>query len=129
MAIQRMDNVLIPIDDLEAAKAFFVELGMELEGEATLEGPSVDRLVVLDGVRSDIAMMRTPDDHGRIEDRREVARAGEMTSLIWDASAAWADSRGWTDCPWERSTQRGHVSADRDVSRSSAGQMRDERPG
>jgi catechol 2,3-dioxygenase-like lactoylglutathione lyase family enzyme len=67
MTIQRMDNVLIVVDDLEAAKAFFVELGMELEGQATVEGPSVDRLVGLDGVRSDIAMMRTPDGHGRIE--------------------------------------------------------------
>jgi catechol 2,3-dioxygenase-like lactoylglutathione lyase family enzyme len=67
MTIQRMDNVLIVVDDLEAAKAFFVELGMELEGQATVEGPSVDRLVGLDGVRSEIAMMRTPDGHGRIE--------------------------------------------------------------
>jgi catechol 2,3-dioxygenase-like lactoylglutathione lyase family enzyme len=67
MTIQRMDNVLIVVDDLEAAKAFFAELGMELEGQATVEGPSVDRLVGLDGVRSDIAMMRTPDGHGRIE--------------------------------------------------------------
>jgi catechol 2,3-dioxygenase-like lactoylglutathione lyase family enzyme len=67
MTIQRMDNVLVVVDDLEAAKAFFVELGMELEGQATVEGPSVDRLVGLDGVRSEIAMMRTPDGHGRIE--------------------------------------------------------------
>jgi catechol 2,3-dioxygenase-like lactoylglutathione lyase family enzyme len=67
MTIQRMDNVLIVVDDLEAAKAFFVELGMELEGQATVEGPSVDRLVGLDGVRSEIAMMRTADGHGRIE--------------------------------------------------------------
>jgi catechol 2,3-dioxygenase-like lactoylglutathione lyase family enzyme len=67
MTIQRMDNVLVVVDDLEAAKAFFVQLGMELEGEATVEGPWVDRVVGLDGVRSDIAMMRTPDGHGRIE--------------------------------------------------------------
>jgi catechol 2,3-dioxygenase-like lactoylglutathione lyase family enzyme len=67
MTILRMDNVLVVVDDLEAAKAFFVELGMELEGQATVEGPSVDRVVGLDGVRSDIAMMRTPDGHGRIE--------------------------------------------------------------
>jgi catechol 2,3-dioxygenase-like lactoylglutathione lyase family enzyme len=67
MTIQRMDNVLIVVDDLEAAKAFFVELGMELEGQATVEGPWVDRVVGLDGVRSDIAMMRTPDGYGRIE--------------------------------------------------------------
>ena len=67
MTTVRMDNVLIVVDDLEAAKAFFVELGMELEGQATVEGPSVDRMVGLDGVRSDIAMMRTPDGHGRVE--------------------------------------------------------------
>jgi|SRR5919109_4202700 catechol 2,3-dioxygenase-like lactoylglutathione lyase family enzyme len=67
MTIQRMDNILIVVDDLETAKAFFVELGMELEGQATVEGPSVDRLVGLDGVRSEIAMMRTPDGRGRIE--------------------------------------------------------------
>jgi catechol 2,3-dioxygenase-like lactoylglutathione lyase family enzyme len=63
----RMDNVLIVVEDLEAAKAFFVELGMELEGEATVEGPLVDRLVGLENVRSTVAMMRTPDGHGRIE--------------------------------------------------------------
>ena len=67
MTIQRMDHVSVVVDDLEAAKAFFVELGMELEGQATVEGPSVDRMVGLDGVRSDIAMMRTPDGHGRLE--------------------------------------------------------------
>ena len=62
-----MDNVLIVVDDLEAAKAFFAELGMELEGETQVEGPSVDSTVGLDGVRADIAMMRTPDGHGRVE--------------------------------------------------------------
>jgi catechol 2,3-dioxygenase-like lactoylglutathione lyase family enzyme len=67
MTIQRMDNVLIVVDDLEAAKAFFAELGMELEGEATNEGPWVDSVVGLDGVRSDLAMMRTPDGDGRVE--------------------------------------------------------------
>jgi catechol 2,3-dioxygenase-like lactoylglutathione lyase family enzyme len=67
MALQRMDNVLIVVDDLEAAKAFFAELGMELEGEATNEGRSVDLVVGLDGVRCDIAMMRAPDGHGRVE--------------------------------------------------------------
>jgi catechol 2,3-dioxygenase-like lactoylglutathione lyase family enzyme len=67
MTLQRMDNVLIVVDDLEAAKAFFAELGMELEGEATNEGPSVDQVVGLNGVRCDIAMMRTPDGHGRVE--------------------------------------------------------------
>jgi catechol 2,3-dioxygenase-like lactoylglutathione lyase family enzyme len=62
-----MDNVLIVVDDLEAAKAFFVELGMELEGETTVEGPSVDRLIGLQNVRATLALMRTPDGHGRIE--------------------------------------------------------------
>jgi catechol 2,3-dioxygenase-like lactoylglutathione lyase family enzyme len=65
--IERMDNVGIVVDDLPAAIDFFVELGLELEGEATVEGPLVDRLVGLDGVRSDIAMLRSPDGHGRIE--------------------------------------------------------------
>ena len=63
----QMHNVLIVVEDLEAAKAFFAELGMELEGEATNEGPWVDRIIALDGVRADIAMMRTPDGHGRLE--------------------------------------------------------------
>ena len=67
MTLQRMDNVLIVVDDLEAAKAFFVELGMELEGETTVEGPWVDRSVGLENVRCEIAMMRTPDGHGRLE--------------------------------------------------------------
>ncbi len=67
MTLKRMDNVLIVVDDLGAVKAFFVELGMELEGETTVEGPSVDRLVGLQNVRATIALMRTPDGHGRIE--------------------------------------------------------------
>ena len=67
MTLQRMDNVLIVVDDLEAAKAFFAELGMDLEGEATNEGPWVDSTVGLNNVRADIAMMRTPDGHGRLE--------------------------------------------------------------
>jgi catechol 2,3-dioxygenase-like lactoylglutathione lyase family enzyme len=67
MTIQRMDHMGVVDDDLEAAIAFFVELGMELEGEAPIEGRWVDRVVGLDGVRVDIAMMRTPDGHGRLE--------------------------------------------------------------
>src|SRR4051812_43714224 len=67
MTIQRMDHVSVVVDDLEAAKSFFVELGLELEGEAPIEGPWVDRVNGLDGVRVDIAMMRTPDGHGRLE--------------------------------------------------------------
>ena len=67
MTILRMDNVGIVVDDLKAAIAFFVELGLELEGETTVEGQWVDRIVGLDGVRNDIAMMRTPDGNGRLE--------------------------------------------------------------
>ncbi|WP_412734699.1 VOC family protein [Krasilnikovia sp. MM14-A1259] len=67
MTIQRMDNVGIVVDDLDAAVAFFTELGMELEGTAQIEGGFADRTVGLDGVRSDIAMMRTPDGHGKLE--------------------------------------------------------------
>lgn len=67
MTLQRMDNVLIVVNDLEAAKAFFFELGMELEGETTVEGPWVDRLIGLQNVHATIAMMRTPDGNGRIE--------------------------------------------------------------
>lgn len=62
-----MDNVLIVVDDLEAAKAFFLQLGFELEGETTVEGSSVDRLIGLQDVRATLAFMRTPDGHGRIE--------------------------------------------------------------
>lgn len=62
-----MDNILIVVEDLEAAKEFFIELGMELEGETTVEGPWVDRIVGLENVRSEIAMLRTPDGYGRIE--------------------------------------------------------------
>lgn len=62
-----MDNVLIVVDDLEATKAFFLELGLELEGETTVEGPTVDRLIDLQNVRATLALLRTPDGHGHIE--------------------------------------------------------------
>ena len=67
MAIQRMDNVGIVVEDLDAAIAFFTELGMELDGKAQIEGLWADRTVGLDGVSSDIAMMRTPDGHSKLE--------------------------------------------------------------
>ena len=76
MTLKRMDNVLIVVEDLEAAIAFFAELGMELMGQAPQEGPWVDGIVGLDGVRVDIAMMQTPDGHGRIElDKYHTPRA------------------------------------------------------
>ena len=63
----RMDNILINVEDMEAAKEFFTELGMELEGETTVEGPWAGQVIGLDDVRADIAMMRTPDGHGKVE--------------------------------------------------------------
>jgi catechol 2,3-dioxygenase-like lactoylglutathione lyase family enzyme len=63
----RMDNVLINVEDMDAAKAFFTELGMEVEGETTVEGPWAGQVIGLDDVRADITMMRTPDGHGKIE--------------------------------------------------------------
>src|SRR5688572_2560625 len=67
MAIQRMDNVLIVVDDLDAAISFFVELGMELEGKGPIEGRWVERIIGIDDVRQDVAMLRTQDGNGRIE--------------------------------------------------------------
>jgi catechol 2,3-dioxygenase-like lactoylglutathione lyase family enzyme len=67
VAIQRMDNVLIVVDDLDAVISFFVELGMELENKGPIEGRWVERVIGIDDVRQDIAMLRTPDGHGRIE--------------------------------------------------------------
>ena len=67
MAIQRMDNVLIVVEDLDAVIAFFVELGMELEGKGPLEWRGAERVIGLDDVRQDIAMLRVPNGHGRVE--------------------------------------------------------------
>src|SRR5882672_5022361 len=67
MTLKRMDNVLIVVDDLEAAKAFFIELGLELEGEQTVEGPLVGALIGLKDVRATLAMLRPPDGHGGVE--------------------------------------------------------------
>ncbi|HEV8003990.1 MAG TPA: VOC family protein [Planctomycetaceae bacterium] len=64
MTLKRMDNVLIVVDDLEAVKAFFVELGLKLEGEQAVEGPLVGKLIGLQDVRATLAMMRTPDGQG-----------------------------------------------------------------
>jgi catechol 2,3-dioxygenase-like lactoylglutathione lyase family enzyme len=64
MTVKRMDNVLIVVDDLEAVKAFFLELGLTLEGETTVEGPLVGGLIGLKDVRATLAMLRTPDGQG-----------------------------------------------------------------
>ncbi|MFB9235485.1 VOC family protein [Plantactinospora siamensis] len=67
MTIQRMDNVAIVVDDLDAAVAFFTELGMELEGRMSIEGSWAERVVGLTDMRSEIAMMRIPDAPGKLE--------------------------------------------------------------
>src|SRR4030095_15049496 len=67
MTIKRMDNVLIVVEDLEAVKAFFIELGLELEGETTVEGPFGGRLLGLGDGRATLAMLRSPDGHGGVE--------------------------------------------------------------
>jgi len=67
MTIQRMEHVGIVVDDLAAATEFFVELDLVLQGEGPVEGRSVDRVVGLEGVRADIAIMQTPDGKGRVE--------------------------------------------------------------
>jgi hypothetical protein len=95
-----MDNVGIVVDDLKAVTAFFVELGLELEGEATVEGRWVDRIVGLDGVRNDIAMMRTPDDHSRLE----LIKFHRPTAP--NSSASWSSTR--TSTGSATSDPRGH---------------------
>ena len=67
MTIKRLDHVSVVVDDLPAAIDFFTTLGMTLEGQAPVEGSVVDRLCGLEGNRADIAMMCTPDGHGRVE--------------------------------------------------------------
>ena len=64
MTIKRMDNVLLVVDDLEAVKAFFIELGLRFEGESTVEGPAVGSLIGLEDVRATLALLRTPDGQG-----------------------------------------------------------------
>src|SRR5262249_29097918 len=76
MTIQRMEHVGIVVDDLAAATAFFVELGLELEGEGPVEGGWVDRVMGLEGVRVEIAMVETPDGHGRLELTKFHASSG-----------------------------------------------------
>ena len=62
-----MDNVLIVVEDIDAVISFFVELGMELEGKGPAEGRWVERIIAIDDVRQEVAMLRTPDGHGKIE--------------------------------------------------------------
>jgi catechol 2,3-dioxygenase-like lactoylglutathione lyase family enzyme len=75
VSIKRMDNVLLVVDDLEAAKAFFIALGLKLEGETTVEGPEVGKLIGLSDVRATLAMMRTPDGQGIELDKFHTPRS------------------------------------------------------
>jgi catechol 2,3-dioxygenase-like lactoylglutathione lyase family enzyme len=103
-----MDHVGIVVDDLAAATAFFVELGLELQGDGSVEGSWVDRVVGLEGVRVDLSMMETPDGHGRLElvkfhapsgpggDRHAPANAPGLRHLAFevdDIDAVVADLR------------------------------------
>lgn len=67
MTIKKFDHVSVVVDDLAAAVAFFTALGMTIEGESPIEGPWVDRINALEGIKVDVVMMRTPDGHGRLE--------------------------------------------------------------
>jgi catechol 2,3-dioxygenase-like lactoylglutathione lyase family enzyme len=67
MAIKRMDHIGVVVEDLEAAKAFYFELGMELVGETTVSGPWVEGVCAMPGVVADISFLRTPDGHGQLE--------------------------------------------------------------
>src|SRR5262245_48350769 len=75
MTVERMDNVGIVVQDIDAAVAFFTELGLELEGRAPIEGKWADGVTGLRDMRVEIAMMRTPDGHGRLELSRFLAPA------------------------------------------------------
>ena len=90
MALRRIDNVAIVLEDLEAAITFFEAIGMELEGRATVEGDVVDRVVGLDNVRSDIAMLRAPDGHGRLE----LTKYQRPRALGADPASLPANTRG-----------------------------------
>jgi catechol 2,3-dioxygenase-like lactoylglutathione lyase family enzyme len=67
MTVQRLEHIGIVVDDLAAATAFFTALGLEVEGETSVEGALVDRINGLEGVRADIVILRTPDGHGKVE--------------------------------------------------------------
>ena len=90
MTLRRMDNVGIVVDDLPAAIAFFVELGLEVEGEMPVEGRWVDQVVGLDGVRVDIAMLRTPDRHSRLE----LMKFHRPTAIVPEPKNAPANTLG-----------------------------------
>ena len=87
MAIQRMEHIGIVVDDLAAATAFFVEVGLTLQGQWSVEGDWADRVVGLEGIRVDAAMLETPDGHGRLELARFHAPSGPDGDLHAPANA------------------------------------------
>jgi catechol 2,3-dioxygenase-like lactoylglutathione lyase family enzyme len=90
MAVKRLDNVSVIVDDLDAAIEFFEELGLQLDARMTVEGDWVDRVVGLEGTRSDIAMMHTPDGHGRLE----LTRYQHPAAIGPDPRSEPANTRG-----------------------------------
>jgi catechol 2,3-dioxygenase-like lactoylglutathione lyase family enzyme len=67
MTVQRLEHIGIVVDDLPAATAFFAALGLDLEGQTSVEGDLVDRINGLEGVRADIVILRTPDGNSKVE--------------------------------------------------------------
>lgn len=125
MTLMRMDNVLIVVDDLEATKAFFIELGLRLEGEATVEGPLVGQLIGLEDVRATLAMLRTPDGQGIELDKfhtPDAIRFGPVDApvntlgirrimfAVDEIDVVVARLRAWGGADW-RNAVRGHVPA------------------
>lgn len=82
-----MDHVGVVVDDLAAATEFFVELGLELQGEAAVGGDWVDRVIGLEGVRAEIAMLQTPDGHSRVELSQFHAPSGPAVDIPAPANA------------------------------------------
>ncbi|MEU8732801.1 VOC family protein [Streptomyces tendae] len=90
MAIQRLDNVLLVVEDLESVIAFFVELGLELEGKGPLDWPGAERVIGLDDVRQDVAMLRVPGGRGRVE----LARFHRPRAIVPEPYDAPANTLG-----------------------------------
>jgi catechol 2,3-dioxygenase-like lactoylglutathione lyase family enzyme len=126
MTIQRMEHVGIMVDDLAAATAFFVELGLNLQGQGAVEGGWVDRVVGLEGVRSEIAMVETPDGRGRLEltkfhapsgrggDRHAPANTPGIRHVAFavdDIDAVVASLRARGGARWRGGALRRHLSA------------------
>jgi catechol 2,3-dioxygenase-like lactoylglutathione lyase family enzyme len=103
MTVYRMDHVGIVVDDLAGATAFFIELGLELQGEGSVEGGWVDRVVGLEGVRAEIAMLETPDGHGRLELTKFHApsdQGGHRHAPRKGSSSSWRRRSAEESGPW-----------------------------